>query len=160
MAAHAFIGCASAADERASGRSEDLAFLDGLVGDFTMSGSVTGDLVRYEAHGERVLTGAWIEFHMIDASRPPNYEARVFIGFDNEAGDYVAHWLDGFGAAGARVTATGKRDGDTLVLNFPYAEGAFRNRWERRGDNWVLKIESEGADGDWSEFASYLIERR
>ncbi len=46
---------------------------------------------------------------MIDASSPPQYEADVFIGFDTKAKDYIAHWLDNFGAPGARVVARGER---------------------------------------------------
>jgi hypothetical protein len=33
----------------------------------------------------------------------------VYIGFDAKANDYIAHWLDRFGAPGARVVARGER---------------------------------------------------
>jgi hypothetical protein len=42
-----------------------------------------------------------------DLSRPSKYQADVYLGFDAKAGDYIAHWLDQFGAAGARVVASG-----------------------------------------------------
>lgn len=145
----------------ASQQSPDDFFLNGLVGDWTMTGAVMGEPVRYVAKGARTLAGAWIEFHMIDAAKPPQYEARVFIGADGKAGDFVAHWLDGFGAAGARVAATGERDGNRLRLEFPYADGAFRNIWTRRDDgSWTLDIDAQGASGDWSEFARYSIVRK
>ena len=57
---------------------------------------------------------------MIDAAKQPTYEADLFIGFDPRAKDYVIHWLDRFGAAGARVVGSGKRSGATLILTLPY----------------------------------------
>ena len=56
---------------------------------------------------------------------PPTYEAEVFIGFDAKANDFIAHWLDRFGAAGARVVARGERNGQQLVIVFPYTEAHF-----------------------------------
>jgi hypothetical protein len=99
---------------------------------------------------------------MIDAATPARYEAQVFIGFDPKAHDYVAHWLDRFGAAGARVVAQGERQGERLVLNFPYAEGAFRDTftWLPASHSWTLLLESQGANGSWSTFASYTLTRR
>jgi hypothetical protein len=82
--------------------------------------------VRYRADGQRVLQGGFMKLHMIDVASPPRYEAAIFIGFDPKAHDYVAHWLDRFGAAGARVVAQGKRVGEQLVITCPYADGPFR----------------------------------
>lgn len=50
-----------------------------------MAGTVLGKPVKYHA------TGA-----------VPTYEADLFLGYDPHARDYVGHWLDRFGAAGAR----------------------------------------------------------
>ena len=65
--------------------------------------------------------------------------------------------LDRFGAAGARVVATGKRDGDKLVIVFPNAEGAFRDTFtlHRAAHGWDLLIEAQKNDGLWSTFATY-----
>jgi hypothetical protein len=89
-----------------------------------MAGSFGGKSVRYLPHGQRVLRGGFIKLQMIDAGSPPQHEADVFIGFDANANDYIAHWLDRFGAPGARVVARGERQGQRLVLFFPYAVGA------------------------------------
>lgn len=73
----------------------------------------------------------------------------------------MAHWLDRFGAAGARVVATGKRQGEQLVISFPYAEGAFRDTFTRdaKSGAWTLLLESKAADGSWSRFAEYSLTR-
>jgi hypothetical protein len=96
---------------------------------------------------------------MIDAADVPAYEADLFLGFDAHAGDYIGHWLDRFGAAGARVVASGKRNGETLVIQFPYAEAAFKDTfvYDPNSHTWSLLIESQAPGGAWSNFARYTL---
>jgi hypothetical protein len=69
------------------------------------------------------------------------------------------HWLDRFGAAGARVVASGRRQGETLVIQFPYAEAAFKDTfvYDPNKNTWSLLIESQKPDGSWSTFATYTL---
>ncbi len=146
----------------AAAAPEPTHLLATLAGDWDLAGTVLGKPAHYRAHGRWVLHGGWLEFSMVDLATPPGYEARVFIGYDAKAKDYVAHWLDRFGAAGARVTATGSGQDGTLVLLFPYAEGAFRDtlRLAPDGASGSLLLEAQKADGSWSTFASYQMKRR
>jgi hypothetical protein len=139
----------------------DTRFLGGLAGDWQMQGTVMGKPVRYRARGRWVLNGAWLELSMIDVARPPRYEAQLYLGYDGKAGDYIGHWLDRFGAAGARVVATGERHERTLVLNFPYTDGDFRDTLTLAGDaqSATLLIEARKPEGAWSTFASYALRR-
>lgn len=136
-------------------------YLAQLTGDWQMSGSVLGKPVRYRAHGRWILNDAWLELSMVDAAQPPQYQAQLYIGYDGKAQDYVAHWLDRFGAAGARVVATGERHERTLVLHFPYAQGAFRDTLTLAPDygSGTLLLEAQQTDGSWSTFASYRLLR-
>ncbi len=147
---------AVAADTRLSA---DDAYLDALQGKWIMAGTMGGKPVRYVADGRRVLQGGFLKLHMLDTGASPQYEADVFIGYDPIAKDYIAHWLDRFGAAGARVIAQGTRKGPQLVLTFPYADGAFRDSfvWQPASQTWSLLIESQAANGSWSTFASYTL---
>jgi hypothetical protein len=63
------------------------------------------------------------------------------------------------GAAGARVVASGKRKGETLVIQFPYAEAAFKDTFVYDGKlrTWSLLIESQAPGGGWSTFANYTL---
>jgi hypothetical protein len=101
-----------------AGLSPDAAYLQLLAGDWIMSGTFAGKPVHYRAHGESVLQGAFIRLHMIDAAATPAYEADVYIGYDAHKNDYILHWLDRFGAAGARVVGTGGRRGSVLTATF------------------------------------------
>jgi hypothetical protein len=147
------LGAAGAVDAR----SADNAYLDALQGDWDMSGTLLGKPVKYRAHGERVLQGGFLRLHMIDAAAAPSYEADLFLGYDARADDYIGHWLDRFGAAGARVAASGKRQGATLIIQFPYADGTFKDTfvYDSKSDSWTLLIESQAQDGHWSNFAQY-----
>jgi hypothetical protein len=150
---------ASLAASAQSTDSADNQYLDGLRGTWDMAGTVMGKPVRYRAFGERVLQNGFLHLHMVDAATPPRYEADVFLGFDDKSADYVVHWLDRFGAAGARVVGSGKRTGSTLLTVFPYADGAFCDTFafDPKSGTWSLLIESQKRDGSWSTFAAYTL---
>jgi hypothetical protein len=157
-----FAAAGAAAPAQQQTRAADDTFLDDLQGDWMMSGTFRGKPVRYLADGRRVLQGGFLRLHMIDVQAPPQYEADLFIGFDAKANDYIGHWLDRFGAAGARVVGHGERNRQQLVIVFPYVEGAFRDTFsfEPAARSWSLLIESQSADGTWSTFATYSLTRR
>ncbi len=139
----------------------DNAYLNQLQGTWDMSGTFGGKPVHYHASGERVLQDGFLRLHMIDAQPKPQYEADVFIGFDAQHHDFIAHWLDRFGAAGARVVASGKREGPRLIMIFPYASGAFRDTFTFASETgaWSLLLESQEHNGTWSTFATYTLTR-
>jgi len=134
-------------------------FLAQLSGRWEMVGTVRGKPVHHRGEGRWVLRGAWLCLSIVDTASPPAYVASVYLGFDPRQHDYIGHWLDQFGAAGARVVATGKREGQTLVLLFPYAEGAFRDTLTLSGASGTLLLESQEKDGHWATFASYRMTR-
>jgi hypothetical protein len=160
-AAHALVVLSTMLVHAADTPRAENALLDALQGKWTMSGTVMGKPVRYNAEGIRALKGAFLRLHMIDAASPPQYEAELYMGYDPKAGDYVAHWLDAFGAAGARVVGKGSRQDNRIVIEYPYAEGAFRNTftWDAGKRSWTLLIEAQQADKRWATFASYAFER-
>jgi hypothetical protein len=135
-------------------------FLAQLAGSWDFAGTLGGKPVRYRGKGRWVLQHGWLRLNLTDVNAG-GYEASVYLGFDAKADDYVAHWLDRFGAAGARVVATGRREGRTLVLLFPYPEGAFRDTLTLAADGkaGALLIEAQQKDGSWSTFASYTLRR-
>lgn len=138
------------------------AYLGLLAGRWDFTGTLRGQPVHYHVDGRWVLSNGWMRLVLVDVGKPPAYSAEVYLGFDEKAGDYIGHWLDQFGAPGARVVATGKRDGQKLVLLFPYEWGAFRDTFNLAADGrgGTLLLESQEKDGTWSTFASYTLKRR
>jgi hypothetical protein len=139
----------------------DNAYLEELLGKWDMTGWMGSKALHYRAVAERVLQNGFVRLHMVDVAADPQYEADVYIGVDSQQHDFVAHWLDRFGAAGARVVGTGKRSNDKLILIFPYAAGNFRDTFTFLSDSstWSLLLESQKPDGSWSTFASYTLAR-
>ena len=137
-------------------------FLAELEGQWRFTGTVHGTHVDYIGRGRWVLGDGWLRLNLLDAGKPPAYEADVYLGYDPAAGDYIAHWLDRFGAAGARVVAAGHREGRRLVLDFPYESAAFRDTLTLAADgaSGTLLIESKRPGDSWSTFASYEFKRQ
>ena len=161
MAVLAFAACSLSAQGAERDASADEQYLNALIGKWDMRGTLGGQPVQYHAAAKRVLMGGFVSLHMIDAAAAPQYEADLYLGFDAKAGDYVGHWLDRYGAAGARVVATGRRNGEVLILDFPYTDGWFRDTFTRHCDTgtWSLLIEAQAKDRSWSTFASYELKR-
>ena len=114
-----------------------------------MTGSVRGRPATYTLDATRVLQGRFVE-------------ARVFIGVDSVGGRYIAHWLDRFGAAYSIPHGTGDARGDTVLLDFPYPAGAFRDAfvYDRQSDTWHFRLEAADSTGAWRLFAEYQVRRR
>jgi hypothetical protein len=143
-------------------QSPPRALLNHLQGSWVMTGTVRKIPVQYTAEGMWILQNKFLCFHMKDTASSFGYEANLYIGIDSTRAQFIAHWLDIFGGAGARVVALGPRSAEVIELVFPYAEGRFRNlfKYDLRRDEWTLVIESEDANGRWSLFAQYIIRRR
>jgi uncharacterized protein (DUF302 family) len=138
------------------------SLLDHLVGHWIMTGTVRGRPATYTLEARRVLRGRFVELHMTDVAQPPAYEAMVFVGVDGAGPRYIAHWLDNFGAAYSIPPATGEARGDTVVLDFPYPDGAFRDTFAYDGstDEWDFRLDAADSTGVWHLFARYQARRR
>lgn len=134
--------------------------LSRLEGVWRATGTVEGEAVSYRAEGRMVLMGRHLRFSMIDTAKDPKYEAAVYISKSKEKRDLVAHWLDNFGADGARVVGFGEETDKGFVLVFDYGEAVFRDRFEFvNDDSFTLKIDACVADA-CNPFADYVFSRR
>ena len=145
-----------------SSQTPSQTFLRHLQGSWMMTGTVRTKPVEYHAEVHWVLQNQWLSFHMEDAASPPKYEANLMVGVDSSKHQYVGHWLDLFGGAGARVVGMGPLSEDKMQIIYPYEEGRFRNlfTYDSTTDTWSLTMESEGKDGHWSPFAQYIATRK
>lgn len=131
-------------------------FLDDLAGTWIMTGHVMGDSVEYDADGKWVLGHQFLRLRMEDVSSPPEYVARAFIGYDSEAQEYVAHWLDSSGGRPSKTLGYGRKEGRAIEFSFDYPDGPFRTTFEQKTEErWHVLMRSKGDDGKWSTFAEY-----
>src|SRR5262245_31255793 len=68
-----------------------------LVGDWKLTRKIRGQTVENTVKAEWVLQHQFLRVHMKGLATPPDYEAMIFIGYDNASERYVAHWIDVFG---------------------------------------------------------------
>lgn len=120
----------SAAGE-ASATETPLAFMQG---DWTAEGVVEGEKANYDARGEFVLGGRWMRLTLSERDKVDGYTAHIYIGVSKEKGDLVAHWLDNFGADGARITGQGQLTKTGWELAFGYEDSLFRDIATRNAD--------------------------
>ena len=125
-----------------------------------MTGDVMGKPVVYRMVAGPTLAGAFTELHMKDAAPVPEYEARVFLGYDDESGTVIAHWMDSFGAMYSIPHGTGTMTDRMIRFIVPYEEGSFRDTllYDASTGIWQLVIEAQQEDGSWKHFARYEIE--
>ena len=137
------------------------ALIDHLIGNWRMAGNVRGTAVQYRLTAARTLAGKYVELHMVDTAKTPQYEARVFVGADTVPGGILVHWLDTYGAAYSVPPGVGAARGDTLQFQIAYPDGVFRDTFVYRADarSWHFRIESTDHKGGWKLFAEYEVTR-
>jgi hypothetical protein len=136
-------------------------FLDNLVGDWKLSRKIRGQSVDNSGKAEWVLNHQFLLVDMKDGSKPPTYEAMVFIGYDNTSERYVAHWIDVFGGRFSETLGYGKRSGNSIKFVFEYPDGPFNNTftWNPETKRWVFLMEQKDQTGNWSVFAEDTLRR-
>ena len=123
--------------------------LDNLVGEWKLSRQIRGRSVENTVRIDWVLNHQFLRIHMKDVQTPPNYEAIVFMGYDNTSDRYVVHWLDVFGGRFSETLGYGKRDGNSIKLVFEYPDGPFHNTftWNPTDKTWTFLMEQKNKDG-------------
>ena len=106
-------------------------------------------------HCEWALNHQFIQFHYGAADAKPEYEAFVFIGFDNDAKSYVCHWVDVFGARYSAL-GSGKIDSNLLSIEFRFVpkDGELTNKFtfDPQTKTWTSLIR-QTEKGEWKTFA-------
>ena len=83
--------------------------LENLVGEWKLTRQIRGRSVENTVTVEWVLNHQFLRVHMKDVQKPPQYEAMVFIGYDNTSERYVVHWIDVFGGRASETLGCGVR---------------------------------------------------
>ncbi|MBI3448806.1 MAG: DUF1579 family protein [Acidobacteria bacterium] len=135
--------------------------LDHLAGKWDLTRKIRGKSARNSVDAEWVLGHQFLEIHMTDAATPPEYEAKIFIGYDNASERYVAHWIDVFGGRFSETLGFGRRDGNSIRFVFEYPDGPFHNtfRWDPAANGWTCLLEQKDGAGRWTVFAEDTLRR-
>ncbi len=104
--------------------------LDHMIGMWVLRGTIDRKATTHDVVAEWVLGHQYLRFHEVsrekDAKGGAEYEAIVFIGWDQPSSQYACLWLDTTGGGGltGQAIAHAKRDGDKIPFLFKGADGS------------------------------------
>ena len=106
------------------------SLLEHMVGKWILHGTIAGKETTHHIAAEWVLQHQYMQFH--ETSHEKNskgdaeYEAIVFIGWDQPSSRYACLWLDVTGGGGLSPQAIGyaKPNGDDLAFIFKSSDGS------------------------------------
>ena len=114
-----------------------------------------GRTIESTVRGEWVLKHQFIQLHYGAGEKVLEYEALVFIGFDDAAKTYVCHWVDVFGG---RYSGVGHAKLDPNLLGiefrFDFQDGPLTNKFgfDPETKSWTSLIRQE-ENGQWKTLA-------
>lgn len=94
---------------------------------------------------------------MRDASQPPQYEALVYLGYDEGSQVLFAHWMDTFGGAYSVPHGTGTIKENSIEFIIPYEDTPFKDTFifDAGSGEWELfKNAQDKTSNTWVLFAS------
>lgn len=152
-----------AAQEPLDGRHRTFndELLENLVGEWKLTRKIRGQAVENTVTVDWVLNHQFLRVHMRDVQKPSQYEAMVFIGYDNMSERYVVHWIDVFGGRYSETLGYGVRNGNSIKFVFEYPDGPFHNTftWTPESKTWKFLGEQKTQAGKWTTFAEDSLRR-
>jgi hypothetical protein len=142
--------------------------LDRMVGTWVLQGTIAGKQTTHDIVCDWVLGHLYLRFDEIsrekNAAGRPEYEAIVFIGWDEKTKDYACLWLDNTGGGGlaAQAIGHGRRVGDEIGFLFKDADGSLFHTtfaYDRGADTWQWRMDGEEG-GKPQPFARVLLTRK
>ncbi len=139
--------------------------LDHLAGNWVLQGVIMGKQTTHDISADWVLAHQYLRIHETSREKKPNgepeYQAMVFIGWDEKANQYACVWLDDFGGAYDSTIGHAKRGGDEIAFLFNYPEGPFHTTfaYDPMSDTWQWRMDSENK-GVLKPFARVKLARK
>ena len=140
-------------------------FLDRLVGSWDLTGTMGSTPLHQHVDARWAIQGRFLQMHFVEEGPLPGkspYEAIYMLGYDNQAGKYVLHLFDTFGATYSRTVGVGTRQGDSVDFLFEYPTGRFSNTftWNQATAKWEMLLRQRDSNGEWTVFARKTLSRK
>ncbi len=139
--------------------------LDKLAGNWLLQGTIMGKQTTHDVAAEWVVEHQYLRIHEVsrekNAQGQPGYEAMVFVGWDQAAGEYVCIWLDTYGGMNATSLGHAKRNGDVIPFLFKDKDSTFHTQfiYHPEASNWEWRMDSEEKTG-MKPFARLTLTRK
>ena len=141
--------------------------LDHLAGKWLLKGTVGQQSVTHELDAEWVLQHRYLRFHEVsrekNAKGQPQYEASVFIGWNEKTRQYACVWLDVYGGATSESIglATPKENELAFVFTNEHSETTFTNTftYDPKTKTWDNQLDNV-VKGTAKPFARFSLSQR
>ena len=144
------------------------SLLDHLVGTWVLRGTIEGKETTHDLIIAWVLQHQYVQVQETsrekNASGKAEYEAIVYIGWDQSAKQYACLWLDvtGGGGLSAQAIGHGERNGDKIPFLFKGGDGStFYTTFlfDKSADSWQWTMDGE-ENGKLQSFARVKLTRK
>jgi hypothetical protein len=139
-----------------------------MIGKWVLLGTIEGKETTHDIDTEWVLGHQYVRLHEVsrekNAQGQAEYEAIVFIGWDQPSSQYACLWLDSTGGGGLTAPAIGhaKRSGDEIAFLFKSADGSIFHTtfaYSKGTDSWQWLMDGEEG-GKLQPFARVKLTRK
>ncbi len=142
--------------------------LDHMSGKWTLQGTIDGKETTHDIEASWVLAHQYFQFHEIsrekNAKGEAEYEAIVYIGWDQPSGRYVCLWLDVTSGGGLSSTVFGyaEKSEGKLPFLFKGGDGSIFHTtfaYDKATDAWQWNMDGEDK-GKLQPFARVKLTRK
>ena len=138
--------------------------LDHLAGKWLMEGNVGRQAVTHEFDAEWVLQHHYLRFREISREKndkgEPQYEATVFIGWNEKTKQYACMWMDVYGGAAVESigVATPKENELAFVFTDEHGLTSFTNTftYDAKSNTWQDQLDNV-VQGEAKPFARFKM---
>jgi hypothetical protein len=138
--------------------------LDHLAGKWLMQGNVGKQAVTHEFDAEWVLQHHYLRFREISREKndkgEPQYEATVFIGWNEKTKQYACMWMDVYGGAAVESigVATPKENELAFVFSDEHGLRSFTNTftYDAKSNTWQDQLDNV-VQGEAKPFARFKM---
>lgn len=141
--------------------------LDHLAGKWVLQGTVGSQPVTHDLDAEWVLQHRYLRLHEVSREKnekgQPQYEATVFVAWNEKTKQYACVWLDVYGSVTAESIglATPKENSLAFVFTGEHGETSLTNTYlyEPKANTWEDRIDNV-VKGEAKPFARFKLTRQ
>jgi hypothetical protein len=158
--------CCSAAGAFAQQPPVNSPLLDHLVGKWMLQGTVAGKETTHDVDAEWVLEHHYLLIHEVsrekNAKGAPQYQATIYIAWNEPTKDYACVWLDDYGGlAAASIGAVTPQENELpFIFKDEKGEVTFKNDfvYDAKASTWEWRMDNV-ANGVAKPFARVKLTR-
>jgi hypothetical protein len=130
------------------------SLLDCMTGQWVLQGQIAGKETVHDIDAEWALNHQFVRIHEVSREKneksEPEYQADVYIGWDDSTKEYVCFWIDVWGGASPESIGRAKRDGNDIAFLFCDKNGKVKFHTTFSYDNslgiwqWMMDNDDNG----------------